>query len=353
MAHSNDNWAEVAAHAGQVKGRRVVVLGDLVLDEFIYGEVKRVYGDVARTSREVAFGLMLRQQSVDRRPGGAANAINNLLALGAKPVPFGFVGSDEAGRWLRAYFRKRGVSTNGIRAVRGWTTPVKTRIVAGTIQSSAQQVLRLDREELTPPASAARRQLLRGLQRALRGADALLVADYGYGAATPDEVNGLLKRNKNFPVILDSRYRVRKFRRASILTPSLPELEEAYQLQIGRDNISLVRVLRRLMKETAAQAILLTRGRHGMLLVERGSQPLEIPAFGDDQVADVTGAGDTVAAALTAALAAGANVPAAARLANVAGGLVVQKRGTATVSAAELKRAVKIGNATHPSKARR
>lgn len=325
----------------RLRGRRVVVLGDLVADEFIYGEMKRVYGDVARTSREVAFGLVLRQGQVERRPGGGANAINNLLALGLHPIPFGFVGNDEAGRRLRSAFRRRGVDVRGIRVLPGWTTPIKSRILAGSPHGAVQQVLRLDREELAPPPRAAQRRLATAAGRALRRAEALLISDYGYGAATPPLAQWLLRKKLPLPVVLDSRYQMRAYRRVTAATPSVPELEEAYHCQIGSDGAALARLGRRLLGELGARCLLLTRGRHGMLLLERGRPPVAIPIFGTDQVADVTGAGDTVAAAFTAALAAGADFEGAAHLANVAGGLVVLKRGTATVSAAELRRALR------------
>lgn len=332
----------------RLQNRRVVVLGDLVVDEFIFGEMKRVYGDVARTSREVAFGLLLRRGEVRRVPGGGANAINNLLALGVCPVPFGFVGSDEAGRWLRAYFRRRGVDGRGIRVLRRWTTTTKSRILVGSPQSAAQQVLRLDREERRPPPALAERQLLAAARRALRSAEALLIADYGYGAATPRLVRALLNPKPRVPVVLDSRCRLRTYRRVTAATPSVPELEEAYHCQLGADGAALARLGRRLLGELRARSVLLTRGRHGMLLLERGQRARAIPAFGSDQVTDVTGAGDTVAATFTAALAAGADFAEAAQLANVAGGLVVMKRGTATVSAAELARALRRADISPP-----
>ena len=325
---------------GRLRGRRVVVLGDLVSDEFIYGEMKRVYGDVARTSREVAFGLMLRQREVHRVPGGGANAINNLAALGARPLPFGFVGADAAGRELRSYFRRRGVSTSGLQVLRSWTTPVKSRILAGSSHAAAQQVLRLDREPPGPPPPAALRRLVAAARRALKSADAVLVADYGYGAASPAVVRALLRGSPRVPVVVDSRYRVREYRRATAVTPSVPELEEAYQWPNASEAGAVRRLGRRLLEEARAGAVLVTRGRQGMLLLERGGRAVAIPAFGTDQVVDVTGAGDTVAAAFTAALAAGGDFEAAARLANIAGGLVVRKRGTATVSAAEIRAAL-------------
>lgn len=335
------DFSALGALVARLKGCKVAVLGDLVLDEFIYGEMKRVYGDVARISREVAFGLMLRQRGVDRRPGGAANAVHNLLALGARPVPFGFVGDDEAGRWLRGFFRQRGVDTRGVKVVRGWTTPAKTRIVAGSVHSAAQQVLRLDREELKPPAAAARRQLLTALRRSLGSADALLISDYGYGAAAPAGVNPLCRKAGALPVVVDSRYRMREYRQAGVLTPSVPELEEAFQIRLSEGTAGLTAACRKLLRETRAGTVVLTRGRHGMLLVENGRKPVAVPAFGAGQVADVTGAGDTVAATLTAALAAGAGQEEAAQLANVAAGLVVLKRGTATVTAKELTLALR------------
>jgi rfaE bifunctional protein kinase chain/domain len=324
----------------RLRGRRVLVLGDLVADEFIYGEMKRVYGDVARTSREAAFGLILRQQMVHRVPGGGANAINNLVALGAQPVPFGFLGRDDAGRLLRRHFRGLRVDVRGLQELRGWTTPVKSRILAGSPTGAAQQVLRLDREHHSEPSRGAQRRLVAAARRALKNADAILISDYGYGSATPALAAEVLGKKTPFPVVLDSRYRLRDFRRVTAATPSVPELEEAYQCRIGTEAKASTRWGRRLLQELRAQCVLATRGRHGMLVLERGQRPVTIPVFGTDQVADVTGAGDTVAAAFTAALAAGADFTLAAHLANVAGGVVVAKRGTATVSAAELRRAL-------------
>lgn len=318
-------------------GRHVLVLGDLVADKFIYGEMKRVWGDIARTSREVAFGLMLREREVHLVPGGGANAANNLAALGARPLPAGFVGDDEFGRWLRRHFQQHGVDVRGIAVLPGRATTTKARILAGSAQSAAQQVLRLDREEDEPPPAAAERRLLAAARRALVRADAILVSDYGYGAATPALLARLLGRGRvQVPVVVDSRYRLRAYRRLTAATPSVPELEEAYHCQIGADGRLLQRLGRRLLSEVRARAVMVTRGRQGMVLLEKGKRPLVIPSVGGDQVADVTGAGDTVAAVFTLALAVGATFAQAAQLANYAGGCVVQKRGTATVSRAEL-----------------
>jgi len=317
--------------------RRVLVLGDLVADEFIYGEMKRVWGDIARTTREVAFGLVLRQREVHRVPGGGANAVNNLVALGAHVLPFGFVGDDEAGRGLRQHFRRLRVNVAGIQALPGCVTTTKSRILAGSMHSAAQQVLRLDREETEPPPAGALRRLLAAVRRALPAADAVLISDYGYGAATPALAAKILAGMRTrVPVVVDSRFRLREYCHLTAATPSVPELEEAFHCQIGTNDRLLVHLGRKLLAELRAQAVLVTRGRHGMLLLEPGKKPLAIPIVGSDQVADVTGAGDTVAAVFTLALAAGASFAQAAKLANHAGGRVVLKRGTATVSRAEL-----------------
>jgi len=318
-------------------GRRVLVLGDLVADEFVYGEMKRVWGDIARTTREVAFGLVLREREVHCVPGGGANAVNNLVALGAQVLPFGFVGDDEAGHGLRQHLRRLGVDVAGIHVLRGRITTTKSRILAGSMHSAAQQVLRLDREDTEPPPLAAQRRLHAAVRQALPRAEAVLISDYGYGAATPTLAMKLVAGNRTkLPIIVDSRFRLREYRRLTAATPSVPELEEAFRCQIGTDERLLVRLGRTLLAELRAQAVLVTRGRHGMLLLERGKKPLAIPIVGSDQVADVTGAGDTVAAVFTLALAAGASFVQAAKLANYAAGCVVQKRGTATVSQAEL-----------------
>lgn len=327
----------LSALIGRFAGRRILVLGDLVTDQFIYGEMKRVWGDVARTSREVAFGLVLREREVRRLPGGGANAVNNLVALGARPLPLGFVGNDEAGRHLRRHFQRLGVDVRGIHVLPGYTTTIKTRILTGSPQSTAQQVLRLDREESKASPVGPLRRLVAQAQGLLTGVDAVLVSDYGYGAATPAVLARVLGRRRlRVPVVADSRYQLRAYRRLTAATPSVPELEEAFHCQIGADGRLLRRLGERLRDEVRARALLVTRGRHGMLLLEKGKQPRSIASVGGDQVADVTGAGDTVAAVFTAALAAGASFAQAAELANYAGGCVVQKRGTATVSRAEL-----------------
>ena len=309
--------------------QRILVLADLVVDEFVSGEISRV-------SREAPV-LILRQQGTERLPGGGANAANNLVALGARVVPVGVVGDDAAGRVLVEYFRARGVPTSGIVVLRGWTTPAKTRYLAGWTHTSRQQVLRVDREPTGPLPAKVRRLLETRARKIARRANAVLVSDYGFGAITPRLVRGLGKPGAR-PVTLDSRYALLDFRAAGITaaTPNEPELEALYHRRIGNNTQELERLGRRALRHLGLGALVVTRGKDGMMLFEPGRKSQALPVFGSEEAVDVTGAGDTVIAAFTLSLAAGATFAEAARLANYAGGIVVMKRGTATVAREEL-----------------
>ena len=310
----------------------VLVVGDLVADEFVFGEI-------ARVSREAPV-LILKHRESRILPGGGANAAYNLADLGARVLPVGIVGEDAAGRALLERFREKRIPTSGIIMPRDFSTTTKTRILAGTVHGNRQQVLRIDREPARLVAAAHRRRIEQHARRLARGAQAALISDYGYGAATPALADDLREAVNTRPLTLDSRYHIARYRGATAATPNEPELEETFHIRIGNDTHRLEQAGRSLLRRMKMQALLVTRGRDGMALFERGRQTLHIPIFGTDQITDVTGAGDTVIAAFTLALAAGADFRQAARLANFAGGLVVMKRGTATVTADELRRAV-------------
>jgi rfaE bifunctional protein kinase chain/domain len=313
---------------------RVAVLGDLVADEFIVG-------DIVRVSREAPV-LILEHRETLAAPGGGANSAANLRALGALPLPVGVVGRDEAGRRLLSVFRSRGIPTSGILRIDGYATPTKSRILAGGLHTRRQQVVRLDRgaaRGTLPPAVLA--WLRRALARALGRANGLLVADYGYGAASPELLRSV-RRRASLPVTVDSRARVAAFGSVTACTPNQEEVERA----LARGSLAGDRAVeaagRTLLRRTRNRAVLITRGAEGMSLFERGRRPLHLAAHGaDDEVADVTGAGDTVIATFTLALIAGAGCADAAYLANVAAGLVVRKVGTATTDRQELTRAVR------------
>jgi len=309
----------------------IVVLGDLVADEFVFGEISRV-------SREAPV-LILRHRETQRVPGGGANAANNLADLGARVLPVGVVGDDSAGHALVDYFRKKRVQTSGILRVPGWTTPRKTRYLAGFTHTARQQVLRVDHEP-EPGALPAkvRAALVKKARGFARRASATLVSDYGFGAATPAAVRAL--RGKL--VLLDSRFALLDYKGTGITaaTPNEPEIEALHHARIGTDIERLEALGSRTLRAMKLEALLVTRGKDGMTLFMRGRQPVHIPVYGTDQALDVTGAGDTVIATFTLALAAGGTFTEAAHLANYAGGIVVMKRGTATVSREELVRAI-------------
>ena len=321
----------------RLAGRRVLVLADLVADEFVYGRVERI-------SREAPV-LILKHDATDVRLGGGANAVHNIRTLGGRPLPFGVLGRDEHGRRLRTLLREKGITTKGVLAAAGYPTPVKSRILAGRAHSIKQQIVRLDRHALLPPRSAARRAVERALRRFRGPVDGVLVSDYGFGLLDAALVRAAVAfaRKRKIPVTVDSRFGLLRFRGMTAVTPNEPEVEEALGITIGHDRRRLEAAGRTLLQRLGCRAVLITRGSDGMALFEPGKAPLHIPIHGTDEVADVTGAGDTVIATFTLALAAGAAPAEAARLANCAGGIVVMKHATATVSADELAAAAREG----------
>jgi rfaE bifunctional protein kinase chain/domain len=314
----------------------ITVLGDLVADEFVYGEISRV-------SREAPV-LILKHRERTVVPGGGANAVNNLADLGVNVLPVGAIGDDEPGRLLVKYFRHKRIPVSGVLKDKSYTTVTKSRILAGTTHNTRQQVVRVDREPESPPNRHLTRELFLAAREYSRASDALLVSDYGYGSATPAIVNALRqagrKRPVQIPLILDSRYRLLEYSGVTAATPNEPEVEAALGERIGQDWGKLTTCGRQVIERMKLQSLLITRGRDGMVAFDQGQEPVDIPIFGSDEIADVTGAGDTVIASFSAALAAGATTVEAAQLANYAGGIVVMKRGTATVSREELLRAI-------------
>jgi rfaE bifunctional protein kinase chain/domain len=311
----------------------VAALADLVADEFIYGEISRV-------SREAPV-LILKHRERNVVPGGGANAIYNLASLGVNVLPVGVVGDDETGKLLLQKFRAAHIPITGIQKIKDYTTVTKSRTLAGYPHSGRQQVVRVDREPEAGPDRHTQRELLMAAKKYARIADALLISDYGYGAATPELFNTLRKQVAlDIPVTLDSRYRMLQYRGITAATPNEPEVEEALGAMIGKDDARLLSAGKELLQRMGSQSLVVTRGRDGMVAFIKGAKPVDIPIYGANEVTDVTGAGDTVIATFTAALAAGADTESAARLANFAGGIVVMKRGTATVSQEELLEAI-------------
>jgi rfaE bifunctional protein kinase chain/domain len=340
-------------HFAEIVGRfsraRIVVAGDLIADEFLYGEVERV-------SREAPV-LILKYDTTEVVPGGAGNAACNVASLGARVQVVGLVGRDESGRRLLAAMPSR-ADVRGVVRGAGVVTPVKTRVLAGGVHSAKQQVVRIDR--VGAPIAPRQRQAVAkrieaALAAALRDADALIVSDYGSGFYGPEMVAraeakaaGRTARTRatalvqpsyvgRVPMILvDSRYNLAGFKGVTACTPNESEVEALLGVTIGDDAEALEKAGRALLRKLQSRAVLITRGSRGMALFEPGRPTEHIPIVGSDQIADVTGAGDTVIATFTLALACGATFSEAAHVANHAGGLVVMKRGTATITPREL-----------------
>ena len=315
---------------------RVVVVGDLIADEFVYGRIDRV-------SREAPV-LILKYDATEVLPGGAGNAAHNVAALGAEVRLVGLVGRDDVGRRLGRSL-PRGIARTGLVRRPGYRTPTKTRILAGGIHSARQQVVRIDRDgpAITPEAREA---VAEAAAAAVAGCDAVVVSDYGTGLITPRFVAELKrrlprrKRGPAVPVLLDSRYAVLEHRGLTVAVPNESEVEHVLGWAVGEDVEALERAGRTLLGRTRMQAVLITRGSRGMALFEPERPTQHIPIHGPDEVTDVTGAGDTVIATMATALGVGASCLEAALLANYAGGVVVMKRGTAVVTGSELLGAV-------------
>jgi D-glycero-beta-D-manno-heptose-7-phosphate kinase len=312
----------------------VTVVGDLVADEFIFGEISRV-------SREAPV-LILKHRERNIVPGGGANAVYNLADLGVNVLPVGVVGDDEPGKLLIKAFRHKHIPVSGVLKDKSFITVTKTRILAGMTHSARQQVVRLDREPAAEPNQHLKRELVLAARQYAKASDALLVSDYGYGAASPAILNAIREKGglDKVPVTLDSRFRMLQFSGITAATPNEPEVEDALGVKIGQNWPQLVTAGERVMEQMKLHSLVITRGRDGMVAFNQRHKPLHIPIHGSDQVTDVTGAGDTVIATFTAAMAAGASTEEAAHLANYAGGIVVMKRGTATVSQQELLQVV-------------
>jgi len=310
-------------------GKRIVVVGDLIADEYLYGKP-------ARISREAPV-LILRFTDREVRLGGAANAAHNVHSLGATALPIGVLGADPAGDEVLRLFGEAGIPSEGVSRTAGRLTPVKTRIMAGGYESTRQQVVRLDREPEPSLPGDVEARLIAAVQAAGSGVDAFLISDYGYGSVTARVFEAVLEtaRRRGAVVAVDSRYDLPRFRGATAATPNEPEVEALAGAELG-DERALEKAGRVVLERLESRYLLITRGSRGMALLEREGPVTFMPIHGSDQIADVTGAGDTVISAFTVALAAGAGAVEAAWLANVAGGAVVMKRGTATVSPQEL-----------------
>jgi D-glycero-beta-D-manno-heptose-7-phosphate kinase len=313
--------------ADRMVGKRVLVIGDIVADEYIYGETLRI-------SREAPV-LVVRYERAEVRLGGAGNAAANLKALGAEVTAIGVIGRDEMGRQVRTLCDER-----DIRLVAATHpdifTETKTRIMAGGISTRRQQIVRVDRGGPVSLPKDVVRSLLASIRRLAKETDAILVSDYGGGVLGPETIAQIRTASaRKVPVCVDSRYSLSRWRNITVAKPNEPELAALSGMAVDSET-DLTRAGRAAIARLRTKALLVTRGRNGMALLRPGMSPEFIPAHGTKEAVDVTGAGDTGIAAMALAVAAGGDFLAAAQLANVAAAIVVQKPGAATASREEL-----------------
>jgi len=302
---------------------KVLVVGDLTLDEFLTGQVERI-------SREAPV-LIVRHEGTKQVPGGGANAIYNLAKLGAKVIAVGIIGNDDRGQAIKTIFTEAGINTSGIFVDSDRPTVTKTRISAHARQSVTQQIVRIDRKSDVPISPALQQQIAEFITANIDKVDAIVCSDYGEGVMTKMVIAAALKHNL---VIVDAQKDLHRYQSATIFTPNLPEAELAVGYGISEANLKTAS--QDLLKLTNAKQILITRGEDGMSLSGKDGTELHIPAFNRTQVFDVTGAGDTVVAALTSALANGSSFWEAAVLGNLAASIVVRQFGTTTTNPTEM-----------------
>lgn len=312
-----------------LRGTRILVFGDFMLDEFVFGEISRV-------SREAPV-LILKHREAIARPGGAANTVANAASLGAEVVPVGWLGGDLWAETLLSLWPPK-VDRKYVFKDPDFNTTCKSRILAGSFHSFRQQVVRIDREYQLKLSSEHEKKVAWALRDLVPGVGGIIISDYSLGNLTAT-LRGLvieLAKKHSVPVVVDSRDDPSGYPGATTVTPNITEVEAALSTNIGLDSEKLSSTCSAVLRQWQLEALLVTRGKHGVSLFLENQQ-IHIPAYGGEDVVDVTGAGDTVAAAYTVALAAGASFEEAARIANYAGGLVVMKKGTATTSSAEVK----------------
>jgi rfaE bifunctional protein kinase chain/domain len=324
-----DNKKDFARLVDRFKGKKICVIGDIIADVYIFGKPYRL-------SREAPV-VVVKYEEAKIYPGSAGNTINNLLALGAYVYPVGFIGKDSTGNKLMDYFSQfRNVDTSGIIRYDG-STVTKTRILAGDTHTSKQQVIRIDRDDNRQYRQSEKTHLRDNLSKISAHVDTFIISDYGHGTVDKHVVEYMKTIAKDKTVVGDSRYNLKTFKGLTLITPNE---SEAYQLSGLGEERPIEEVGKKILDSMDLEALLVTRGNRGMTLFLKNGAMHHIPISGKDDVTDVTGAGDTVCAVSALSLASGADFYTASRIANYAAGVVVMKRGTATISPEELKQAI-------------
>ena len=306
--------------------KKILVIGDLMLDRFIYGTVDRI-------SPEAPVPVVNVVKEIDLS-GGAGNVANNISSLGAKVYILSVIGNDLVGSKLKSLLEERGINTEKILIDEERPTTIKTRIIA-----QHQQVVRVDKESRIKISSKLIEQIIESLNNFIPEMDAVLISDYGKGVIVPETLSTAIKiaiRN-NIPITVDPKIEhFMLYRNVTCITPNLQEAISGMRLHKAVTEEEICDLGKKILHTLDCKSVIITRGEKGMSLFEKSRKPVHIPTRAKE-VYDVTGAGDTVIAVLTLCLTTGANLKTSAEIANYAAGIVVGKLGTATVSVNELK----------------
>ena len=325
----SQNFNALKSVIGNFRKAKVLVVGDLILDEFIWGEVSRI-------SPEAPVPVVwVKNESF--MPGGASNVANNIRSLGGNALLCGLVGEDERGAILRGELKNTGVDVEGILVDPSRPTTLKTRVVA-----HHQQVVRIDKETVEPVSDRVFAKLVGYFTRAIKDVDAVIIEDYGKGVITPrllTKIVPIAKRYKKMILVDPKEEHFSYYKGVTVVTPNNHEASRAVGFEI-KDNETLVKAGRKLLQKLQCQVALITLGENGMALFRKGAKMVHIPTVAQE-VFDVSGAGDTVIASYALALAAGADPIDAAHIANCAAGIVVGKVGIAVVTPEELTDRIK------------
>ena len=306
------------------KNLKILVIGDLVLDKYIYATTSRV-------SREAPV-LVLEEERVEYKLGGGGNTVRNFKALNVNVDILSVIGDDPEGEKIKELLKDSGISDSLIIKNKNFKTPLKTRVLAGETNTRKQQVFRLDRGGKLKKHNSLFYNTLKDISK---NYDALIFSDYGYGISSYKVLKSLKRELKNLPpIFVDSRFELFRFKGITSATPNITEAYEAADLKIKNGNLK--KVGKKLLSLTEAEAILITLGSEGMYLIDRGLKEYEIPIFGDKNIVDVTGAGDTVISVFSSTWLSSKDFFKSAVLSNVAGALSVMKAGASTINQQEL-----------------
>lgn len=317
----------------KLQSKKIMVIGDMVADVYLEGRISRI-------SREAPV-LVLENQGEKVVPGGAANVVHNIAALGGNVFTVGIVGRDDAGRELVRILAAKGIETCGFVEDDSRPTITKTRVMAGGQATVRQQVVRIDTEKKEPLSSLTEEQALQYIKENIGNMDGVVLSDYGSHTVSPLIMRYVIDtcRSQGIPCIVDSRYNIMAFTGVTLVKQNESEAAAALEMK-SLDAATLIPAGTALLKKLDAEAVLITRGPDGMTLFEKTGRYTHIPVTNKSEVYDVSGAGDTVVAAMILAVTAGASYLEAASLANFAAGIVVRKLGTATTSPDELREAI-------------